>query len=131
MSSDSNENQTGTIGWIDLTVDNADQVRDFYASVAGWSHEGVDMGGYSDYVMKAPGSGKGVAGICHARGLNADLPPQWLIYITVENIDRSIENCLAGGGRVISGPKNHGSELRYCVIADPAGAAVALIGPVS
>ena len=27
----------------------------------------VDMGGYSDYVMKMPASGEGVSGICHAR----------------------------------------------------------------
>ena len=57
----------GSIGWIDLTVPNADEVRDFYAQVTGWQPEALDMGGYSDYVMKTP-DGEGKAGVCHARG---------------------------------------------------------------
>ena len=43
----------------------------------GW----VDMGGYSDHLMSLSQSGKAVAGLCYARGSNADLPPQWLVYI--------------------------------------------------
>jgi hypothetical protein len=31
------------------------------------------MGDYSDYTMMCPGDGDAVAGICHARGSNADL----------------------------------------------------------
>ena len=60
----------GTIGWIDLTVPDADRVRDFYAEVVGWHPEPVDMDGYSDFVMKSPG-GAPAAGVCHARGTNA------------------------------------------------------------
>ncbi|MGH9367705.1 MAG: VOC family protein, partial [Thermoanaerobaculia bacterium] len=70
----------GSIGWVDLTVENADAVRDFYRDVTGWTISPVDMGGYSDYCMNEPASGKSVAGVCHARGVNADLPAQWLIY---------------------------------------------------
>ncbi len=130
MSSDMYSNKIGTIGWIDLTVDNAENVRDFYAAITGWTFENVDMGGYSDFVMKAPGVEKGVAGVCHARGMNAGLPPQWLIYITVDDLDKSIEACNARGGEVISGPRNYGNEWRYCVIRDPGGAVAGLIGRV-
>lgn len=34
----------GSIGWIDLTVDDAPRVRDFYAAVVGWKPEPVPMG---------------------------------------------------------------------------------------
>ncbi len=71
--------EVGTIGWTDLTITNADEVRDFYRDVAGWTVTDVDMWGYADYCMNAPGSGAPVAGICHARGVNAALPPLWLI----------------------------------------------------
>ncbi|HWM91929.1 MAG TPA: VOC family protein [Thermoanaerobaculia bacterium] len=117
--------QVGTVAWTDLTIPNADEVRDFYAAVAGWKPEALSMGDYNDYVMAAP-DGKGVAGVCHARGGNAGLPPQWLIYITVENVDESIRQCLEKGGKVIAGPKKMGSG-KYCVIQDPAGAVAALI----
>jgi hypothetical protein len=33
------------------------------------------MGTHNDFNMLRPGSGKPVAGICHARGPNANLPP--------------------------------------------------------
>jgi predicted enzyme related to lactoylglutathione lyase len=84
------ERETGSITWFDLTVSNAEKVRDFYSEVVGWKPESVDMGGYSDFNMNAPGSGKCMAGICHSRGVNADLPPQWMIYIDVDNIDESM-----------------------------------------
>jgi predicted enzyme related to lactoylglutathione lyase len=63
---------TGTIGWIDMTVDDAETVRDFYKAVVGWGHENVSMGDYADFSMTTP-CGEAVSGICHARGSNAGL----------------------------------------------------------
>ena len=117
--------EIGSIAWRDLTVPDAAKVRDFYASVVGWRPENVDMGGYSDYNMCAPGSGSAVAGVCHARGTNASLPAQWLIYIVVEDVDAAAARCLASGGKVLVKPKGLGAG-RYCVIEDPAGAVCAL-----
>jgi hypothetical protein len=116
----------GTINWVDLTVPEADNLRDFYREVVGWTPVGLDMGGYNDYCMNPPDSESAVAGICHARGTNAGIPPQWLIYINVADLDRSIEAVNAGGGAVIAGPKSMGEQGRYCIIRDPAGAVAAL-----
>jgi len=118
------DSHIGTIGWRDLTVDNADEVRDFYSKVVGWTHEAVCMGDYDDYSMVAS-NGETVAGVCHARGGNAGLPAQWLMYVTVADLDASLVESEANGGRVVSGPHTMGSD-RYCVIADPAGASIAL-----
>ena len=63
------------------------------------------MGEYSDYSMNEPVSGRSVAGVCHARGENADLPAQWLVYVVVESLDASLRECLARGGSVVAGPK--------------------------
>jgi predicted enzyme related to lactoylglutathione lyase len=115
--------------WNDLTVAEAEMVRDFCSAVVGWKFEPVEMGGYSDYNMNLPSSGQPVAGVCHARGVNADLPAQWLLYVAVESLDRSVERCLEHGGRILAGPKDMGSHSRYCVIQDPAGAVIAVIGP--
>ena len=118
----------GTIGWFDLTVENAEGVRDFYQAVAGWIHEPVNMGDYSDYSMLPPGASDPVAGVCHKRGENAGLPSQWLMYIIVEDVDQSITACREMGGEVVAGPKSMG-DARYCVIRDPAGAVCALYQP--
>ena len=118
----------GSIGWFDLTVPNADAVRDFYREVVGWTSTEVDMGGYADYMMNTE-VGDGVAGVCWKRGGNEALPAQWLAYITVANLDASMRACAARGGEVIVGERAMGSYGRYCVIRDPAGAVCALIEP--
>lgn len=121
----------GAIVWADLTVENADLIRDFYAAVAGWKPQTVNMGSYIDYQMNLPGTGESVAGICHARGVNANFPPQWLVYIKVPDIDHSMRQCLEMGGSILIPPKAMGQYGRYCVIQDPAGAVAALIQPPS
>ncbi len=115
----------GVIGWADLTVADADSVRDFYAAVTGWVPEALSMGDYSDYVMSSPETAAPVAGICHARGSNAGLPSMWLIYITVSDLDASLATCRAKGGQVIAPPRSAGGG-RFAVIRDPAGAFAAL-----
>ncbi len=116
----------GSIGWADLTIPDATAVSAFYATVAGWNVTPLSMGDYDDYVMTAPGSDVPVAGICHARGKNAGLPPTWLLYVTVADLDASLVACRAAGGTVLAEPRSSGGTARYAVISDPAGAAVAL-----
>ena len=123
---DSKKPAVGSITWRDLTVKDAEKVRDFYCKVVGWKTSPVDMGGYNDFNMNLPGSSETVAGICHARGPNAKLPPQWLIYITVADVDESAKRCVELGGKIIDGPKPMG-DLQFCVIEDPAGAVAALV----
>jgi predicted enzyme related to lactoylglutathione lyase len=127
---DTDRPAAGSIAWRDLTVPDAEALRDFYSLVVGWQAAPVEMQGYSDFIMMPPGSADPVAGICHTRGSNADLPPQWLLYIVVENVDRSAASCVALGGAVVAAPRPL-SGGRFCVIRDPAGAVCALYEPGS
>jgi len=117
----------GDIVWTDLTVENATEIRDFYTKVTGWQQEPLSMAGgaYEDYVIKTT-EGTPVAGICHARGSNAALPAQWLVYVAVEDVNQSAQTCTEMGGKIIDGPRKMG-EKDFCVIQDPAGAVLALI----
>ena len=124
--SDEPKMKPGEIVWRDIAVPDAAALRDFYCQVVGWASEGLDMGGYEDYVMVPPGSADGVAGVCHARGENAGLPPQWLIYIAVADLDESIRSCERLGGEIVHGPRALGSS-RFCVVRDPVGAVCGLI----
>jgi hypothetical protein len=121
-----NEKGPGKIGWVDLTVADADRVRDFYSRVVGWKAEPLDMGGYSDYAMSASDSKATVAGICHARGPNAEIPPCWMIYITVTDLDASLTEVERGGGKRRSAVRDCGGHGRFCMIEDPAGAVAML-----
>jgi hypothetical protein len=121
-----NKLPVGSIGWIDLTVPNAGEVRDFYSSVIGWKPENVAMGGYNDYNMTSPTNGEPNAGVCHKRAVNANLPSVWMAYFIVANINESISAANKLGGKILVEPKNMGGQGKYAVIEDPAGATCAL-----
>ena len=114
----------GQIGWVDLTVPDAELVREFYQDVTGWRPTPVSMGDYDDYCMNTP-AGETVAGICNGRGDNADIPAVWLAYIVVADLDESMRRCEARGGKILRQPKA-GGPGRFCVMQDPAGAVAAL-----
>lgn len=116
----------GTISWVDISVPEAESLREFYSKVVGWKSQPIDVDDYQDYAMVPPDGSDAVAGVCHAKGSNADLPPQWLVYIAVDDLDASMARCTELGGKVIVGPKNIGPSFRFCVIQDPAGAVLAI-----
>jgi hypothetical protein len=122
------EKPPGSIVWTDLTVKDAGRLRDFYRDVVGWKPEGVGMGDYEDYNMVSKATGEPVAGVCHARGPNANLPAQWLVYVQVEDVEAGVRRAVELGGAVVDGPRGMGSS-RFAVIRDPAGAVLALVGP--
>ncbi|GAB4331398.1 MAG: VOC family protein [Calditrichia bacterium] len=123
MSSSTNN---GDILWTDLTVENAEELVRFYKEVIGWETGTVSMGDYNDYTMHRSSDGKPVAGICHKRGINSEIPPVWMVYITVENVDSAAEKVTQLGGEVLLPPTNMGENAKFCVIKDPAGAICAL-----
>ncbi len=120
----------GRIGWLDLTVPDANATRDFYQQVVGWSVENVEMGKegerYTDYNMLGE-DGKPAAGICHSRGANTGLPAVWMIYLPVGDLAESLRRVEAEGGVVIKAVKGKGGDYVYAAVKDPVGACFALM----
>ncbi len=123
------QNQFGQIGWVDLTVDDATAISGFYEAVIGWKREAVPVSDYHDYCVTPAASADPIAGICHARGVNSGMPAQWLMYISVPDLQASVDKCTELGGRTVCPPRNMGGYGQMAVIADPAGAVLALIQP--
>jgi uncharacterized protein len=109
----------GRVGWIDLTVPAADASRDFYCAVLGFTSAPTEMGGYADHSIVAP-DGAVVAGICHARGDNADIPPGWLPYFVVADVEAAVDRAVQRGATVVA------SALEFTVLQDPTGVGFAL-----
>ena len=64
------------------------------------------MGDYSDFNM-CDATGDAAAGVCHARGRNAELPPVWMVYFQVPDLAER------GGQRAFRGPAGPGGN-RVC-----------------
>ena len=120
----------GRISWLDLTVSDASATRDFYRQVVGWSVQEVEMGDagerYADYNMFGD-DGNPAAGVCHARGVNLDLPPVWMIYLPVGDRAESLRRVGEGGGKVIKATRGTDGEYAYAAVQDPVGACLALV----
>jgi uncharacterized protein len=120
----------GRIGWLDLTVPDAAATRDFYRQVVGWSVEEVAMEDagerYADYNMLGE-TGRPAAGICHARGMNAGLPPVWLIYLPVGDLAESLRRVEREGGRTVRTVQGDEGRSAYALVQDPVGVHLALV----
>jgi uncharacterized protein len=120
----------GRILWLDLTVPDATATRAFYQQVVGWSVQDVEMTDrderYADYNMLGE-NGNPAAGVCHARGWNADLPPIWMIYLPVGDLDESLRRVREEGGKVIKSAQGKDGKCAYAAIQDPVGACLALV----
>ncbi len=121
--------RAGRIAWVDLTVPDAPATRDFYREVIGWSVEDVEMddGGerYADFNMLGA-DGQPAAGVCHARGVNLDLPPVWMLYLPVGDLAESLRRAREEGGAVIKEMRGSEGNLSGAVIRDPVGVYLAL-----
>ena len=58
-----------------------------------------------------------------------NLPPHWLYYTTVPDLDAAIERAKAGGGKLVNGPMEVPGGDRVAQLDDPQGAAFALYEP--
>lgn len=120
----------GRIAWLDLTVPDASATRDFYREVVGWSSEDVAIRDgddrYADYNLLGH-EGRPVAGICHARGVNAGLPPVWMLYLPVGDLSESLRRVEEEGGQIVKSARSSDGETLYAAVQDPVGLVFALI----
>ena len=123
----SDKQPLGSIGWVDLTVQDAPKIRNFYQAVVGWESEGLSMGEYEDYVMKNEAGG--VSGVCHQKGFNADQPTGWMIYITVPDLKEAMNKVKSEGGKIRKEPPKGPGPGQFAIIEDPAGNLCALFQP--
>ncbi|MCU0492626.1 MAG: VOC family protein [Chloroflexaceae bacterium] len=120
----------GRIAWLDLTVPNAAATRDFYRQVVGWAVQEVEMEDngerYADYTMLTAAGSPG-AGICHARGMNSDLPPVWMLYLPVGDLAQSLRMVTEEGGTLIKAMQGEDGAYVYAAVQDPMGVYFALV----
>lgn len=119
----------GAIVSADLTVADAGAARDFYKAVVGWSIDEMPMKDgeehYSDYILK-DSEGNWAGGVCHHRGTNVGIPPQWIVYINVADVGASVKRCIELGGAVVKESKDESGKYSYAIIRDPFGAILGL-----
>lgn len=122
-----NEYAPGTPNWVDLATTDVAGAKAFYGGLFGWDFhdEATDQG--SDYTMCLR-NGVPVAGMMpqSPEMSAAGLPSLWTTYVSVAEVDATLETVTAAGGSVMMPAMTVMDAGRMAVIADPTGAVIAL-----
>lgn len=65
-------------------------------------------------------------GTSHARGVNAGLPPVWMLCLPVGDLEESVRRVAEEGREVVSSMRGDGGAYAYAVVRDPIGVCFAL-----
>jgi uncharacterized protein len=118
-------NETGRFVWHELMTSDPSAAEGFYKDVVGWQTAPFDQSP-TPYTMWLAGE-QPVGGLMHipdeAKEMGA--PPNWLAYIDVDNVDKSVDKAKQLGANVLQPPMEIPGVGRFSVIKDPQGAVVA------
>lgn len=125
------EYKPGTFCWPELATTDASAAKAFYGKLMGW--QALDMpaeqGSYTFLQLKE----KTVGAMYQltAEQLEHSIPPHWICYVSVEEIDASLDKLKSLGGSVMLGPHDVGDAGRMAFVQDPQGASFALWQPLN
>ncbi|MFQ6038708.1 MAG: VOC family protein [Candidatus Aminicenantales bacterium] len=117
----------GMFYWTDLVTTDAEGAKSFYQELFGWTAVDQPMGEGLFYTLLQK-NGKDV---CALYPMNEEqkkhgVPPHWLTYIYVKNVDETAAKVAPAGGRILMEPFDVFDAGRMAVLQDPSGAVVAL-----
>jgi predicted enzyme related to lactoylglutathione lyase len=121
----------GEFMWNELMTRDDEKALGFFENLLGWTHQDWPMGPDAVYRLAKVGD-KSVAGMMKMTSPQFPdfVPPHWMSYIAVDNVDQRWERALSLGGEAIHPPTDIPEVGRFCIIKDPSGAAIALMTPL-
>jgi len=118
--------EIGDASWHELMTTDMNAAMKFYEDVFNWQPtESVDMGDMGKYQMFNRPHGM-IGGMMNKPPQMANVPPNWLIYFRVPDVDAAVERIKANGGKVLNGPNDVPGGDRVVSAMDPQGAAFGL-----
>jgi predicted enzyme related to lactoylglutathione lyase len=119
---------TGRFVWHELHTADRPAAGKFYARLLSWGTKDVPMGPGEPYTLCVL-NGQDIAGITKARS-PAGVPPHWLPYVAVDDVDAIAAKAKSLGAKVLGEPMDIPNVGRFAVIGDPQGAVFALFKDV-
>jgi predicted enzyme related to lactoylglutathione lyase len=117
--------EPGSAAWYELYSSDAKQARDFYTAVLGATADAMP-GGMEYYVLKH--GEQELAGIMQIDPSWGDFHSQWITYLAVADVDKTVAVVRENGGKVM-GPIDDSPFGRIAALMDPAGAAFKVVEP--
>lgn len=115
----------GEFCWSELIAADHAAAFKFYSAIFGWEKlDEHDMGPMGKYLLF--GKGKSQYGGMFTKGKDMPMPPAWLYYVEIDDLDAALTRAKSKGAKVISGPITVPTGARIAQLTDPQGAAFAM-----
>ena len=117
------EHSPGKVIWHDLLTNDPEASQQFYGELFGWEFDGAGNG----YTLIRH-NGKLIGGMIDTVALNGrDDISQWVVVMSVADIDDAASAVSAGGGTIMTPPTDLRDRGRLAVVRDAEGALLALL----
>ena len=122
----SGEHHIGKVIWVDLVTPDLAGAKRFYSGLFGWTFRDIHT---ADAVYAiAMLDGRPVAGLLQrVVPAGEHRQPAWLTFLAVRDVDAAKRTALEHGAKVVFEPKTYVGRGRQAVLADPQGAAFAVL----
>jgi len=122
----------GSFVWFELATTDSSAAKNFYTTLLGWEPQDAPMGPDMVYTLFRL-NGRDAAGgyTMKAEDRALGVPPNWLVYISVDNADAAVASAIEHGGSALSPAFDVPNVGRMAVIRDPDGAVFAVFQPGS
>lgn len=114
----------GTLCWADLSTPDPKRASDFYSGLLGWQliTDSKDPSGY----LHIKNGEHFIGGVPPAAHRQPGVPPHWLAYFQVDDVDAAANKAKGMGAKLYLAPMSMEGVGRFSVIADPQGAVFAI-----
>lgn len=118
-------NTYGAMSWNELMTKDPQKAQEFYGKLFGWTFQvEEEMGGY----VSIYNNGRANGGIFTLTDDMEGVPPCWMVYFSVENLEKSLAKVEELGGKVHMSKELPVGKLG--MIADPTGLSFYIMEPV-
>ena len=118
--------EVGEASWHELMTTDAPVAMKFYSQIFQWQpSETMDMGEMGKYHMFNRPHGM-IGGMMNKPPEMAQVPPHWMIYFRVPDINAAVERIKKNGGKILNGPMEVPGGDWVLNAQDPQGAAFSL-----
>jgi len=120
-------NQPNTFGWAELNSRGIEKAIPFYKQVFDWTDKTSEMGEGAPPYTEFQVGGESVAGGMEMNPMvPAEVPSYWMVYFTVNDVDKSFKDATSAGAQELMAPSDFPGG-RFAILSDPQGAAFGLL----
>lgn len=115
----------GDFCWNELMTPDVEKAKAFYKALFNWEYQEISSDG-EKYTMLKTAGGEGGGIMQTPADKQGQIPPHWMSYINVDNLDESLAKATSLGASVkipATAVKDFG---RFAIIIDPTGAHIAM-----